>query len=55
MIEWIKERLKERTTLDGAVVIGLALTVLFAAPVVKLVAWPALAWGVWTIWKNESK
>ena len=30
-----------------------SLLVLLAAPIVKLLAWPALAYGLWTLLKSE--
>ena len=50
---WISERMKERTSLDGAVLIALGLMILFLAPVAKIAAGLAIAYGVWTIWKSE--
>lgn len=53
MVDYIKERLSERTSLDGATIIGVSLLILLAAPIVKLLAWPALAYGIWTLAKPE--
>ncbi len=53
MVNWIKNRLGERTSWDGAVCIGLGLMILFMAPLAKIAAGIAIAWGVWTIWKSE--
>ena len=50
---WIKERLDERTSLDGAVLIGVGLVILIAGPFAKLAAYAAIAYGIWTIWKTE--
>jgi len=50
---WIKERLEERTSLDGAVLIGVGLVILIAGPFAKLAAYAAIAYGAWTIWKSE--
>ena len=50
---WIKERLDERTSLDGAVLIGVGLVILIAGPFAKLAAYAAIAYGAWTIWKSE--
>ena len=43
MLDIIKARLKERTSWDGLTIIGVSLLILVAAPIVKLLAWPALA------------
>ena len=53
MIDWIKARIAERTSWDGATIVGLSLMVLLAAPVVKMLAWPALVYGLWTIYSEE--
>ena len=51
MINWIKTRMKERTTWDGGVLIALGLMILFLAPLQE--DGLAIAYGVWTIWKSE--
>jgi hypothetical protein len=53
MIDWIKARLAERTSWDGATIIGMSLLVLVGAPILKLLAWPALVYGLWTLYKEE--
>ena len=53
MINWIKNRISERTTWDVAVCIALGLLVLFLTPLAKIAAGVAIAWGLWTIWKSE--
>lgn len=54
MKNWIKARIEERTSMDGAVLIGLGLIVLIAGPFAKLAAYAAIAYGAWTIWKKED-
>jgi len=51
-MNWIKSRLKERTSWDGAALIALGLMVLFLAPLAKIAAGIAIAYGAWTIWKK---
>ena len=53
MIKWIKGRIGERTSWDGAVCIALCLRILFMAPRAKIAAGLAIAWGLGTIWKSE--
>jgi hypothetical protein len=53
MKKWIKNRLDERTSLDGAVLIGVGLVILIAGPFAKLAAYGAIAYGAWTIWKKD--
>ena len=50
---WINSRMKERTSWDGAALVLLGLMVLFLAPLAKIAAGLAVAYGAWTIWKSE--
>jgi hypothetical protein len=54
MKNWIIKRLSERTTLDGAVLIGAGVAFLIFKPIASLVAYGAIAYGAWTIWKKED-
>ena len=51
--KWITSRLNERTTIDGAVLIGAGVAFLIFKPIASLVAYAAIAYGAWTIWKKE--
>ena len=53
MTNWIKNRLSERTSWDGIALVGLGLLVLFLAPLAKIAAGLAIAYGAWTICKEE--
>ena len=53
MTKWVIERVKERTTWDGAALVALGVIVLIAKPIAGLVAYAAIAYGAWTIWKSE--
>tara|TARA_B100000902_G_scaffold398633_1_gene466142 strand:+ start:869 stop:1042 length:174 start_codon:yes stop_codon:yes gene_type:complete len=53
-IDWIKTRLDERTSWDGAMLIGIGVIILIAGPLAKLAAWVAIGYGAWTLWKRES-
>jgi len=53
-INFVKERLDERTSWDGAVLIAIGVVVLFAGPLAKLAAWGAIGYGAWTLWKKEK-
>ena len=50
-MNWLKNRLKERTTLDGAMLVAAGLVMIMAP--VDLVAYVLIAYGAWTIWKSE--
>jgi hypothetical protein len=52
-MNWIKNRLKERTSLDGAALMVLGCLVLFMAPLAKIAAGVAIVYGAWTLWKGE--
>jgi hypothetical protein len=52
--KWINARLSERTTLDGAVLIGAGIAFLIFKPIASLVAYGAIAYGAWTIYKRED-
>jgi hypothetical protein len=51
--DWIKDRLSERTSWDGGVIIAGSLAIIFFGGVVKIVAWVGLAYGIWTVYKEE--
>jgi len=54
MKKFIIDRLGERTTLDGAILIGAGIAFLIFKPIASLVAYGAIAYGAWTIWKKED-
>lgn len=56
MIDWIKDRVKERTSWDGGALIAIGVIGLFFSAIIpmNLICWAAIAWGVFTLWKSES-
>ncbi len=54
MIEWIKGRLKERTSWDGGVIIAGSLAIILFGGIVKLAAWAGLAYGIWAVVTKED-
>jgi hypothetical protein len=54
MMEWVKARLEERTTWDGAVLIGAGVAFLIFKPIAGLIAYGAIAYGAWTLYKEEK-
>ena len=46
-------RISERTTWDGAALVALGVVVLIAKPIAGLLAYAAIVYGAWTIWKAE--
>jgi len=53
-VEWVKNRIKERTSLDGAILVAAGGSVLLLGPIADLAAWAMVAYGAWTIWKSEK-
>ena len=54
MLDWIKGRLKERTSLDGLTLILICGSVLLFGGLAKVAAWAGLLNGVWTLVQKES-
>ena len=52
MLDWVKARIAERTSWAGIAIVGMSLLVIVAAPIVKFLAWPALIYGLWTIYQE---
>lgn len=52
-MNWLRERMQERTTWDGACLVGLGVMVLFLTPLAKIAAGVAIVYGAWTIIKAE--
>jgi len=53
LLQWVKSRVSERTSLDGAVLVAAGGSVLLLGPLADLAAWVMVAYGAWTIWKAE--
>jgi len=51
--EWVTKRLSERTSWDGIVLVGAGVAFLIFKPIASLVAYAAIAYGAWTIWKED--
>ena len=51
-MNWIKNRLKERTTLDGVVLVASGVAMILVP--VNLIAYAMIVYGAWTIWKSEQ-
>jgi|TARA_R110000803_G_scaffold42597_4_gene91277 hypothetical protein len=52
---WLTSRLAERTSWDGGVIIAVSILALLASPLIKFAAWGGLAYGAWTLYKEETK
>ena len=53
-MNWIKDRVKERTSLDGVSLIVICGSVILFGGIAKLLAWAGLAWGVYTLVQKED-
>jgi hypothetical protein len=51
---WAVDRVKERTSLDGMVILAVSGMVLLASPLLKLAAWLGVIYGIWSIVKEED-
>ena len=56
MVNWIKNRIMERTSWDGGALIAVGVTGLFLSAIIpmNLVCWAAIAWRVITLVKSEG-
>ena len=52
--DWIMARVKERTSLDGALLVAVGGSILLFGGLAKLLAWAAVLWGVYTLVKAEA-
>jgi hypothetical protein len=55
MTKWILARFKERTSWDGVALIAAGIAFLFVKPIASLVAYAAILYGAYTLWKKEDK
>lgn len=51
--KWIKERLAERSTADGILMVAAGAAIIIFSPLTKLIAYGAIAYGVYTIWRQD--
>jgi len=54
VIDWLQDRLKERTSWDGLTIIVISVMALVASPLIKYVGWLGLFYGAWTLWRGEK-
>jgi hypothetical protein len=52
-MDWLKSRLLERTSMDGAVIVVAVLALLILGPN-DIAAYAGLAYGIWTFAKSEA-
>lgn len=51
---WVMDRMKERTSLDGVALIGVCGSVILFGGLAKLLAWVGLGYGIYTLVKSEG-
>ena len=51
---WVTQRIKERTSWDGLVLIVAGVVYLIFEPIATVVAYVAIGYGAWTLWKKEK-
>ena len=51
--DWIDNRLKQRSTVDGVLMVAAGAAIIVFSPLTKLIAYGAIAYGAWTIWRQE--
>ena len=51
--KWIDKRLAERSTIDGALMIAAGAAIVVFSPFAKLIAYGAIVYGVYTVWRND--
>ncbi len=54
-IDWLQDRMRERTSWDGLTIILISILALVASPIIRYAAWLGLAYGLWTFWKQEKR
>ena len=53
-MNWLKSRVKERSSWSGASLIVLGAFIILGGPFIKLLAWAAIIWGIVSIVKKEG-
>ena len=50
--KWIEQRLAERSTIDGVIMVAAGAAIIIFSPRTKLIAYAAIAYGAWTIYRQ---
>lgn len=51
--KWIEQRLAERSTVDGVLMVAAGAAIIIFSPITKLIAYGAIAYGAYTIWRQD--
>lgn len=49
---WIENRLKQRSTVDGVLMVAAGAAIIVFSPLTTMIAYGAIAYGVYTIWRQ---
>ena len=52
--KWVMDRMGERTSWDGSVLIIAGVSFLIFKPIASIIAYAAIGYGIWTIYKKET-
>ena len=50
--DWIENRLKQRSTVDGIVMVAAGAVIIIFSGLAQAIAYGAIAYGAYTIWRN---
>ena len=50
--KWIEQRLAERSTIDGVIMVAAGAAIIIFSPLTKLIAYAGIAYGAWTIYRQ---
>ena len=51
--QWVMNRLEERSTFDGVIMVAAGAAIILFSPFTKLIAYAAIAYGAWTMWRKD--
>jgi hypothetical protein len=52
-MDWLKARVKEVSSWSGAGLVVLGGLIILGGPFVNILAWAAVVWGIFSIWKKD--
>ena len=52
-MKWIMKKIGERSSLDGTVMLAGGAAVIVFGPLTQIIAYGAIAYGLYTIWRKD--
>jgi hypothetical protein len=52
-MNWLKSKISERSSFDGILMVAAGAAIIVFSPLTQMIAYAAIAWGAWTIWRKE--